>query len=83
MKTVCSKRHDKHKFLHWCYVCGRGKVADWTFLKTTLVNKQRITLNIIYGGLLITNFQMPTEPAFTFSKLTIEILEQGVRYVQS
>ena len=59
MKTVCSKRHDKHKFLHWCYVCGRGKVADWTwtFLKTTLVNKRRITLNIIYGGLLITNFQ--------------------------
>ena len=24
-----------------------------------------------------------TQPAFTYSKLTIEILEQGVRYAQS
>ena len=26
---------------------------------------------------------MPTQPAFTWSKLNIETLEQGVKYVQS
>ena len=26
---------------------------------------------------------VPSQPAITFSKLTIEILEQGVKYVQS
>ena len=30
-----------------------------------------------------TAFREATQPAFTCSKLTIEILEQGVKYVQS
>ena len=30
-----------------------------------------------------TKLQYRTQPAFTYSKLTIETLEQGVKYVQS
>ena len=32
---------------------------------------------------LLNTFLENTQPAFTCSKLTIEILEQGVKYVQS
>ena len=31
----------------------------------------------------ISHFQFTTQPAFTCTKLTIETLEQGVKYVQS
>ena len=32
---------------------------------------------------LINNIQFQSQPAFTCSKLTIETLEQGVKYIQS
>ena len=31
----------------------------------------------------ITILELPTQPAFTCSKLTLKTLEQGVKYVQS
>ena len=39
--------------------------------------------NILYQRLLDVNCFRITLPAFTFSKLTIETVEQGVKYVQS
>ena len=39
--------------------------------------------NDLIECLLLTIFKAITQPAFTCSKLTIETLEQGVKYVQS
>ena len=45
-------------------------------------NRQR--KNSAFGNILSSDAtEQPTQPAFTCSKLTIEILEQGVKYVQS
>ena len=32
---------------------------------------------------ILVTLEVTTQPAFTYSKLTIEALEQGVKYVQS
>ena len=51
--------------------------------------RDSVSIHIIYSCYLDTqNFQatfhcQPTQPAITCSKLTIETLEQGVKYVQS
>ena len=37
----------------------------------------------IQGSGYYFKFQFPTQPMFTYSKLTIETLEQGEKYVQS
>ena len=49
--------------------------------KTVKRRYQPSTGNISMS-LKLLNFH-PSQPAFTCSKLTIEILEQGVKYVQS
>ena len=39
--------------------------------------------NVHIMSMMIDVFSLQPQPAFTCSKLTIEILEQGVKYVQS
>ena len=52
------------------------KVIGKNFLLMNQISKRNINSNIqFYLGV--------TQPAFTCSKLTIETLEQGVKYVQS
>ena len=38
---------------------------------------------LLLKDVVIQNWKPQTQPAFTYSKLTIETLEQGVKYVQS
>ena len=58
-------------------------------IKQTLLNKQdpaiQYTIEYKIGNKCLNfwNINVTTQPAFTCSKLTIETLEQGVKYVQS
>ena len=47
--------------------------------------KLDISVGSVLGlmGLEVYYFRAPSQPAITCSKLTIETLEQGVKYVQS
>ena len=58
------------------YVCA--KVTD----QKTIGNLGQVELIPRLAG-LIWNPDAASQPAFTCSKLTIETLEQGVKYVQS
>ena len=46
-----------------------------------VINPKYLTSYLI--STLKISFLLPTQPAFTCSKLTMETLEQGVKYVQS
>ena len=58
--------------------CEKSRKASQIFLKLRPKNRQqKITTAVYVRSISI------TQPAFTCSKLTIETLEQGVKYVQS
>ena len=40
-------------------------------------------LGFFVTNMILQKYLAPSQPAFTCSKLTIETLEQGVKYVQS
>ena len=42
-----------------------------------------IVIKLIYPSYMTGTFALDSQLAFTYSKLTIETLEQGVQYVQS
>ena len=51
-------------------------IEEYSFSQCTLERVSSFTK-------LINNIQYQSQPTFTCSKLTIETLEQGVKYVQS
>ena len=71
----------------------RTLACIWTFEKKQIINEcckenHRRKTNYLIGECVTSWVRFcitleSTQPAFTFSKLTIETLEQGVKYVQS
>ena len=58
-----------------------SNIYDWAFLLKTILLK-KVHRRCLTGSLVRPWFQI-TEPAIICSKLTMETLEQGVKYVQS
>ena len=48
-----------------------------------LTSKIQNTHKMLLASIWVDSYIITTKPSFTCSKLTIETLEQGVRYVQS
>ena len=51
--------------------------------QSQLIDQFRVFLSSKYKKFLFLFRRDPSQPAFTCSKITIETLEQGVKYVQS
>ena len=53
-----------------------------TLIHTFVIDIHNVGFSLVYGFVYLTHF-VPPQPAITCSKLTTEILEQGVKYVQN
>ena len=54
-----------------------------SFIKKNFICKEKFGTVEKVKVKLVTKIKKPSQPAITCSKLTIETLEQGVKYVQS
>ena len=70
-----------------CFPVNFAKFLSAAFLQNIF---ERLLLKIVHSEQIFIQNQQPqsiihvrSQPAFTCSKLTIETLEQGVKYVQS
>ena len=58
-------------------------VLVFLLLTLNVAGNKFVALNSVFFEPISCYWSLSTQPAFTCSKLTVEILEQGVKYVQS
>ena len=82
--TFMYNQHWKHQ--NNCEICSKLTIKvperrQYPRSCVFIANYEQISH--LFSGISIVNFELVIQPAITYSKITIETLEQGVEYVQS